>query len=59
MGSIKELEQNVGWARSFKPLTKDEAVELKKQTIAVAKQWGAHLDKLDSRGEKSRPLVNT
>jgi aryl-alcohol dehydrogenase-like predicted oxidoreductase len=59
MGKIKELEQNVAWAKSFKPLTKDEASELKKETIAVAKQWGAHLDKLDGKGEKSRPLVNT
>jgi aryl-alcohol dehydrogenase-like predicted oxidoreductase len=59
MGKIQELEQNVGWAKSFKPLTKDEAAELKKETIAVAKQWGAHLDKLDNKGEKSRPLVNT
>jgi aryl-alcohol dehydrogenase-like predicted oxidoreductase len=59
MGSIRELEQNVGWARSFKPLSNEEANELKKQTIALAKQWSVHLDKLDSKGEKSRPLVNT
>jgi aryl-alcohol dehydrogenase-like predicted oxidoreductase len=59
MGSVKELEQNVGWAKSFKPLTKDEAAELKKETVAVAKKWGAHLDTLDSKGEKSRPLINT
>src|SRR5262249_41119217 len=32
MGKIKELEQNVGWAKSFKPLSKDEAAELKKET---------------------------
>lgn len=59
MGSIKELEQNIGWAKSFKPLSMEEATELKKQTVAVAKKWGAHLDQLDSKGEKSRPLVNT
>ena len=59
MGKQSELEQNVGWAKSFKPLTKDEAAELKKETVAVAKKWGAHLDRLDGKGEKSRPLVNT
>jgi predicted aldo/keto reductase-like oxidoreductase len=59
MGKEKELEQNVGFAKSFKPMTKDEASELKKETIAVAKQWGAHLDKLDPKGERSRPLINT
>ena len=59
MGKQKELEQNVAWAKSFKPLTKDEAAELKKDTIAVAKEWGAHLDKLDAKGEKNRPLINT
>jgi aryl-alcohol dehydrogenase-like predicted oxidoreductase len=59
MGNQKELEQNVAWAKSFKPLTKDEAVELKKETVAVAKKWGAHLDRLDGKGEKGRPLVNT
>jgi aryl-alcohol dehydrogenase-like predicted oxidoreductase len=59
MGSIKELEQCAAWAREFRPLTAAETAELKKETIAVAKSWGAHLDKLDPRGEKSRPLVNT
>jgi len=59
MGKQSELEQNVGFARSFKPMTKDEASELKKETNAVAKQWGAHFDKLDSKGEKNRPLINT
>jgi aryl-alcohol dehydrogenase-like predicted oxidoreductase len=59
MGTRKELEQNVEWARSFKPLTADEAADLKKRTVALAKEWGAHLDRLDSKGEKSRPLVNT
>jgi aryl-alcohol dehydrogenase-like predicted oxidoreductase len=59
MGSIAEVEQNVGWAKNFKPMTKEEAAELKKETVALAKEWGAHLDKLDGKGEKSRPLINT
>jgi aryl-alcohol dehydrogenase-like predicted oxidoreductase len=59
MGSEKELEQNVEWARTFKPMTAEEAGELKKQTVALARQWGAHLDHLDNKGEKSRPLINT
>jgi predicted aldo/keto reductase-like oxidoreductase len=59
MGSRKELEQNVEWARTFKPMTAEEAAGLKEQTVALARRWGAHLDFLDSKGEKSRPLVNT
>ncbi|HLW64617.1 MAG TPA: aldo/keto reductase [Gemmataceae bacterium] len=59
MGSIKELEQNIQWVKDFKPMTAEEANELKKRTVEVAKSWGAHLDKLDSKGEKSRPLINT
>jgi aryl-alcohol dehydrogenase-like predicted oxidoreductase len=59
MGSRKELEQNVEWAKSFKPMTTVEAQDLKKQSVELAKQWGAHLDRLDANGEKSRPLVNT
>src|SRR6266851_924908 len=59
MGSQKELEQNVEWAKSFKPLTATETEELKKKSVELAKQWGAHLDRLDGKGEKSRPLVNT
>ena len=59
MSSIKELEQNVEWARTFKPMTADEANELRKQTVALAKEWGAHLDRLDSKGERTRPLINT
>jgi predicted aldo/keto reductase-like oxidoreductase len=59
MGTQKELEQNVEWAKAFKPMTAEEAAELKKQTVALAKSWGAHLDFLDGKGEKSRPLVNT
>jgi predicted aldo/keto reductase-like oxidoreductase len=59
MGSEKELEQNVEWAKTFKPMTAEEANELKTKTVALAKEWGAHLDRLDSQGEKSRPLVNT
>ena len=59
MRTIAEVEQNIGWIKNFKPMTKEEAVELKKETVAVAKEWGAHLDKLDSKGEKNRPLINT
>jgi len=59
MGSRKELEQNVEWAKTFKPMTAREANELKKKTLALAKEWGPHLDRLDAKGEKSRPLVNT
>ncbi len=59
MGSIKELEQNVEWARTFKPMPAEEAKELKAKTVELAKSWGAHLDRLDPQGEKSRPLINT
>ena len=59
MGSIKELEQNVDWARTYKPMTAKELAGLRKETVALAKTWGVHLDRLDSQGEKSRPLVNT
>lgn len=59
MRTEKELEQNVEWAKTYQPLTPDELPELKTQTIALAKKWGAHLDQLDAKGEKSRPLVNT
>jgi aryl-alcohol dehydrogenase-like predicted oxidoreductase len=58
-GSQKELEQNVGWAKSYKPMGEEEAREPKAKTGALAKEWGAHLDRLDAKGEKSRPLVNT
>jgi uncharacterized protein len=59
MNSQKELEQNVGWARDFKPMTAQEANDLRKRTVALAKEWGVHLDRLDNQGERSRPLVNT
>jgi aryl-alcohol dehydrogenase-like predicted oxidoreductase len=59
MRTQEELEQNVAWAKEFKPMTVADATELKAKTVALAKQWGAHLDRLDSRGEKSRPLINT
>ncbi|HXG11692.1 MAG TPA: aldo/keto reductase [Gemmataceae bacterium] len=59
MRSEKELEQNVEWARTFKPMTQQEADELKKKTVELAKAWGPHLDRLDAKGEKSRPLINT
>jgi predicted aldo/keto reductase-like oxidoreductase len=59
MGTIQELEQNVQWAREFKPMTVAEANELKAKSVALARQWGAHLDRLDVQGEKERPLRNT
>ena len=59
MGTDKELEQNVEWAKTYKPMTAAEADELKKKTVEVARKWGPHLDRLDSKGEKSRPLINT
>ncbi len=59
MGTVRELEQNVEWARAFKPMTAEEANELKAKTVALAKRWGPHLDWLDSKGERSRPLRNT
>ena len=59
MRTEKELEQNVEWAKTYKPLTANELVELKAQTVALAKKWGPHLDQLDSKGERTRPLVNT
>ena len=59
MSTRKELEQNVDWARNFKPMTAQEANDLRKRTVALAKEWGVHLDRLDSQGERSRPLINT
>jgi aryl-alcohol dehydrogenase-like predicted oxidoreductase len=59
MGSKEQLEQNVEWARTFRPMSAEEAAELKKKTVPLAKQWGPHLDRLDREGEKERPLVNT
>jgi aryl-alcohol dehydrogenase-like predicted oxidoreductase len=58
MGTEKELEQNVEWAKTFKAMTADEATELKKTTVELAKEWGPHLDRLDAQGEKTRPLIN-
>ncbi len=59
MGNQKELEQNVEWAKAHKPMTAEEAADLKKKSVDLARQWGAHLDKLDRQGEKSRPVINT
>lgn len=59
IGTHKELEQNVEWAKNFKPLAADEVRELKEKTVALARQWGVHLDLLDPQGEKKRPLINT
>lgn len=56
MGTIKELEQNVEWAHDFKPITRDEIAELRKRTVEVAREWGTHLDRLDAKGERNRPL---
>src|SRR5262245_35521744 len=39
MGSQQKLEQNVEWAGSFQPMTNEEAEELKKKTMALAKRW--------------------
>lgn len=60
----EELEQNLEWARTFKPMSPEETRELKAKTVELAKKWGTHLDQLDRqglemKGEKSRPLVNT
>ena len=60
MGTVHELEQNVEWAKTFKPMTPEEAEQLKSRTVELARQWGTHLDRLDPHGgEKSRPLINT
>jgi hypothetical protein len=40
-------------------MTAAEAAELKQKTVELAKKWGAHLDRLDAKGEKTRPLINT
>jgi aryl-alcohol dehydrogenase-like predicted oxidoreductase len=58
MGSEAELEQNAEWARTFQPMTAEEAAELKAQTVELARTWGPHLDRLDPQGERSRPLIN-
>ena len=59
MGTRKELEQNVEWARTYKPMTSEEAAELRQRTVALAREWGPHLDRLDNQGERTRPLINT
>jgi aryl-alcohol dehydrogenase-like predicted oxidoreductase len=58
MGTQKELEQNVLWAKDFRPMTVEEANELKAKTVALARKWGPHLDRLDAKGERERPLLN-
>jgi uncharacterized protein len=58
VSTVKELEQNVDWARNFKPMTAQELADLRKRTVALAKEWGPHLDRLDNQGERTRPLVN-
>jgi predicted aldo/keto reductase-like oxidoreductase len=59
MRTQREMEQNVEWARTFKPMTAQEANDLRKRTVELARKWGVHLDRLDSQGEKTRPLINT
>jgi predicted aldo/keto reductase-like oxidoreductase len=59
MGTQRELEQNVEWARTYRPMTVEEGNALKKQTIPLAREWGVHLDRLDRDGERKRPLINT
>jgi aryl-alcohol dehydrogenase-like predicted oxidoreductase len=59
MANRRELEQNVRWARTYEPMTLAEANALKARTVALARQWGAHLDRFDGKGEASRPLINT
>ena len=54
-----QAKLNVQLAKEFRPMKADEADELKAKTVGLAKQWGAHLDRLDSQGEKERPLRNT
>jgi hypothetical protein len=58
MGTRRELEQNVKWARTYEPMTLAESSRLKVKTVALARRWGAHLDRFDPQGEKSRPLIN-
>ncbi|MCI0380164.1 MAG: aldo/keto reductase [Gemmataceae bacterium] len=59
MNTEKEIELNVEWARNYKPMTNDEAAELRRRTVELAREWGPHLDRLDANGERTRPLINT
>jgi hypothetical protein len=43
---------------TFKPMTDNELADLRQRTVALAKEWGVHLDRLDTQAEKTRPLVN-
>lgn len=43
MATSAELNQNVHWARSFKPLTSNEATQLGKMGRDLASDWGSHL----------------
>jgi hypothetical protein len=49
----------VEWARNYKPMTNEEAAELRRRTVELAREWGPHLDRLDANGERTRPLINT
>lgn len=55
MRTRKELKQNVEWARTFKPMTPQEAHDLKKRTLVLTRQWVPSLDQLDTNGERKRP----
>ena len=56
---VEQVQVRARYAISDKPMTAEEADELKKKTVALAKEWGPHLDGLDPKGEKTRPLINT
>ena len=42
MQTKAELQQNLAWARAFKPLTDEERAKLEKIGREIAQQWGAH-----------------
>jgi predicted aldo/keto reductase-like oxidoreductase len=42
MYTVKELKQNIEWARNFEPLSSEEEAGLLERGRAVAQQWGAH-----------------
>ncbi|MFN4257699.1 MAG: aldo/keto reductase [Gemmataceae bacterium] len=41
MHDTEELKQNLGWVRSYQPLTADELAKLTEQTQPLAQQWNA------------------
>jgi aryl-alcohol dehydrogenase-like predicted oxidoreductase len=42
MATKEELEQNIGWAKNFKPLSQEEMTRLEAMGKELAKKWGAH-----------------